>query len=120
MEIHTDNLTKTENYIICLIRCLLWDQPVPPVPQDLPIQQLLDFSRRHSIEALVFRGLRPLDKNGQINAQWQTRADIALAQSIVQLQERDNVIAALTAAGGTRGHAAPGGRRMICLVEIVV
>ena len=99
MEIYTDTLTKTENYIICLIRCLMWDQPVPPVPQDLPCRQLLDFSRRHSIEALVLRGLRSLDRNGQIDAQWQTRTDIALAQSIVQLQERDDVIAALTAAG---------------------
>ena len=43
MEIYTDTLTKTENYIICLIRCLMWDQPVPPVPQDLPCRQLLDF-----------------------------------------------------------------------------
>ena len=99
MEIYTDTLTKTENYIICLIRCLMWDQPVPPVPQDLPCRQLLDFSRRHSIEALVLRGLHCLDRNGQIDAQWQTRTDIALAQSIVQLQERDDVIAALTAAG---------------------
>lgn len=99
MEIYTDTLTKTENYIICLIRCLMWDQPVPPVPQDLPCRQLLDFSRRHSIEALVLRGLHCLDRNGQIDAQWQTRIDIALAKSIVQLQERDDVIAALTAAG---------------------
>ena len=75
MEIHTDNLTKTENYIICLIRCLMWDQPVPPVPQDLPCRQLLDFSRRHSIEALVLRGLHSLDRNGQIDAQWQTRTE---------------------------------------------
>ena len=59
------------------------------------------FSRSHAIEALVYRGLAPLLPHCQdpVWKQWENWANQLLAQSIVQLQERDDIIHSLTAAG---------------------
>ncbi|MDO4515528.1 MAG: nucleotidyltransferase family protein [Bacillota bacterium] len=94
-------MTKTADYTISLIRALVQEQPVPPVPEGLSLQELFDFSRSHSIEALIFRELCPLiaDPDDPVWKQWENRVNLLLAQSIVQLQARDDIIRNLTAAG---------------------
>ena len=101
MEGYENIMTPTADYIISLIRALLLAQPVPPIPEGISVRELLDFSRSHAIEALVYRGLAPLLPHCQdpVWKQWENRASQLLAQSVVQLQERDDIIHSLTAAG---------------------
>lgn len=92
-------MTQTAEYILSLIRALMREQPVPPVPEGLAPQELFDFSKKNAIEALVFRGLPPDSAGASVRQRWEERANLLLAQSIVQLQERDELTQALTAAG---------------------
>lgn len=94
-------MTHTADYTISLIRALMQEQPVLPIPEGISAQELFDFSRSHSIEALVFRGLAPLLSHCEdpVWKQWENRTNQLLAQSIVQLQERDDLIHMLTQAG---------------------
>lgn len=94
-------MTPTAAYTISLIRALMQEQPSPPVPEGISLQALLDFSGKHSIEALVFRALCPVVTNSEdpVWKKWEERVNLLLAQSIVQLQERDDLIKNLTAAG---------------------
>lgn len=94
-------MTQTADYTISLIRALMQEQPVPPIPAGISLQELFAFSKSHSIEALVCRGLFPLLSHSQdpVWKQWENRSNQLLAQSVVQLQERDDLIHTLTQAG---------------------
>ena len=94
-------MTRTDDYIISLVRALMQEQPVPPIPEGFSLQELYDFSRSHSIEALIYRALYSLLSHSEdpVWKQWENRSNQLLAQSIVQLQERDDLIHTLTAAG---------------------
>lgn len=94
-------LSDTERYIISLIRAVMQEQPLTPVPDGISLQELYDFSRLHSVEALVYRGLCQLvtDTGNPVWKKWQERENFLLAQSAVQFQERDDLIHVLTAAG---------------------
>ncbi len=93
-------MTQTADYVIALIRALLREEPVPPIPAGISLGELYDFSRSHCIEALTWRGLAPLLPHcgDPVRQGWENRVNQLLAQSIVQLQERDDLIAALTQA----------------------
>ena len=58
-------MTRTADYILSLFRALMQEQPLPPIPEELSLQELFDFSRSHAIEALVFRGLASLLPNSE-------------------------------------------------------
>ena len=94
-------MTQAADYTIRLIRALLQEQPVPPIPEGVSLGELFDFSKGHSVEALVFRGLATTGSHSAdpVWAQWGQRSNQLLAQSIVQLQERDDIIRNLTDAG---------------------
>lgn len=94
-------MTNTAEYIISLIRALIQEQPIPPIPEGASLRELYDFSRSHSIEALIYRALYPLLSHSAdpVWKQWENRASQLLAQSIVQLQARDDLIHMLTQAG---------------------
>ena len=94
-------MTRTADYILSLIRALMQEQPLPPIPEEFSLQELFDFSRSHAIEALVFRGLASLLPHSEspVWLQWENRVNQLLVQSIVQLQERDNLIQLLTHEG---------------------
>ncbi len=94
-------MTNTAEYIIALIRALIQEQPIPPIPEGVSLRELYDFSRSHSIEALIYRALYPLLSHSAdpVWKQWENRASQLLAQSIVQLQARDDLIHMLTQAG---------------------
>ena len=94
-------MIRTDDYLISLVRALLQEQPIPPIPEELSLQELFDFSKKHSVEALVFRGLATLPPHSgdAVWMQWENRVNQLLAQSIVQLQERDNLIQMLTQKG---------------------
>ncbi|MGN0981743.1 MAG: nucleotidyltransferase family protein [Candidatus Limivicinus sp.] len=94
-------MTNTADYTISLIRALIQEQPVPPIPEGISLQELFVFSGSHSIEALVYRGVCTLKAGAEdpVRKQWEDRVNLLLAQSIVQLQARDDIIRSLTAAG---------------------
>lgn len=88
-------------YCICVIRAVMQEKEVPDFPDTLSLAELYDFSKRHSVEALVFHGLEQLDMDAAdpVWRDWLNRADMILTQSIVQLADRDELFAALPAAG---------------------
>ena len=94
-------MTHTADYTISLIRALMQEQPVPPIPAGISERELFAFSRSHCIEALVYRGVSRLKAEAEdpVRKKWENRVNLLLAQSIVQLQERDDIIHQLTAAG---------------------
>ena len=50
-------MTQVYRYIIALIRALMQDRPLPPVPEGISLGELFSVSKAHGIQALVFRGL---------------------------------------------------------------
>ena len=81
-------MTRTDDYIISLIRAVMWERPVPPIPEGLSLGELFDYSKSHCVEALVFRGLAQLLPHCEdpVWKGWENRVNQLLAQSIVQLQ----------------------------------
>jgi len=88
-------------YCIDLIRCLMQEKEVPQMPEGVTLEQLYEFARLHGVESMVFHGLEQLDvdQKDPVWQDWCNRADMLLTQSIVQLAERDQLFAALPAAG---------------------
>lgn len=94
-------MTQTAEYIISLIRAVIQEQPAPPILAGISVKELFAFARSHAVEALVFRGIAPMLSgcDDPVWRQWENRANQLLAQSIVQLQQRDELIHRLTTAG---------------------
>lgn len=94
-------MTQLYDYLISLIRSALREQPAPPIPDGITAQELYDISRLHALEAMVFRVLHPqiTGSADPVWKKWEERTNLLLVQSIVQLQERDDIIQNLTAAG---------------------
>ena len=88
-------------YCIDLLRCLMQEKTIPPVPETISLEELYAFAKLHGVEAMVFHGLEQLntDKTASVWRDWRNRADLLLTQSIVQLAERDRLFAALPAGG---------------------
>lgn len=88
-------------YCIQVVRAVMADQAVPEPPEGLSMEALYQFSRMHSVEAMVCHGLSQLDLDASdpLWQNWCNRAQMILTQSIVQLADRDAVFAALTEAG---------------------
>ena len=93
-------MTQVYRYIIALIRALMQDRPLPPVPEGISLGELFSVSKAHGIQALVFRGLNELqpDCMDPVWKQWENQVNQLLAQSVVQLQERDELIDIFTRA----------------------
>ena len=93
-------MTQVYRYIIALIRALMQDRPLPPVPEGIFLGELFSVSKAHGIQALVFRGLNELqpDCMDPVWKQWENQVNQLLAQSVVQLQERDELIDIFTRA----------------------
>ncbi|MBQ3010894.1 MAG: nucleotidyltransferase family protein, partial [Oscillospiraceae bacterium] len=89
------------DYCIAVIRAVMREREVPAMPQDISLQELFDFAKMHSVEALVYHGLCELELNtdDSVWMDWEKRANMLLTQSIVQLAERDILFEALPAAG---------------------
>ena len=88
-------------YCVDVIRAVMAEQEIPELPEGLSLQQLFDFSRMHSVEAMVCQGISQLEPEDEdpVWQNWCNRAQMLLTQSIVQLADRDEVFAALTEAG---------------------
>ena len=88
-------------YCVDLIRAVIQENAVPPIPEGISLKELYEFAKLHSVEAMVFHGLEQLDmdETDPVWQNWSNRANMLLTQSIVQLAERDQLFAALPAAG---------------------
>lgn len=88
-------------YCIAVIRCVMAEQDIPPMPAEVTLAELYGFAKKHSVEAMVYHGLCELELNTDdpVWAEWEKRANMLLTQSIVQLAERDMLFEALPAAG---------------------
>lgn len=88
-------------YCIDLIRCLMQEADAPKLPEGLSLEALYAFAKLHGVEAMVFHGLEQLDMDEKdpLWQDWRKRTDMLLAQSIVQLSERDAIFSELPAAG---------------------
>ena len=87
-------------YCIDLIRAVMQEKAVPPMPENLSLEELYAFAKLHGVEAMVYHGLEqlPMDEADPVWKDWTNRTDMLLTQSIVQLAERDQLFAALPAA----------------------
>ena len=88
-------------YCIAIIRCLMQETEIPPLPASVSLQDVFDFCRLHNVEAMVYHGLEQLEmnENDPVWLNLQNRAAMILTQSIVQLAERDVLFKALPEAG---------------------
>lgn len=96
------NINQTcARYCVDIIRAVMQEAAVPAFPSEITLEELFRFSKLHGVEAMVFHGLEQLnmDENDPVWQNWQNRAAMLLTQSIVQLAERDTLLAALPAAG---------------------
>ena len=92
---------KCAQYCLEVIRAVMQEQEVPFLPGQVSLEELYDFSRLHSLEALVYNGISQLDLNEEdpVLRHWCNRAQMILTQSIVQLAERDALFAELCGCG---------------------
>lgn len=89
------------DYCIASIRALLKGNPIPAMPESVSIDELFAFSKYHSMEAMVWHCLEQQNLNfsDPTVQKWENRAGMLLVQSMVQLQERESLFAALQSAG---------------------
>lgn len=87
-------------YCIRLIRAVMREEEIPPIPQDITLEELFAFAKLHTVEALMYYGLcqLELDMTHPVWQNWENRVSMLLAQSIVQLEERDHLFTVLTEA----------------------
>ena len=88
-------------YILAVIRAVMQETQVPERPEELTLEELYAFAKAHNVESLVYHGLcqqnpDPLDP---LWKHWENRANMLLAQGVVQLNDRDELFAVLTNAG---------------------
>lgn len=88
-------------YCIAVIQAVMREQEIPPMPAGVSLAELYQFSRMHSLEALVCNGISQLDQQetDPVWRHWSERAQMILTQSVVQLGERDALFNVLTEAG---------------------
>ena len=88
-------------YAIAVIRAVMREEPVPTIPENLSLQALYNFARLHNVESLIYYGLLKLepDPADPVWQNWENRAAMLLAQSVVQLSDRDMLFSVLTSAG---------------------
>jgi len=88
-------------YCVDVVRAVMKEQPVPPMPDTVTLGELYAFSKAHCVEAMVFHGVSQLDIDAQdpVVINWENRTQMILTQSIVQLAERDTLFDALQDAG---------------------
>lgn len=98
----TENNRLCSQYCIDVIRSVMLALPVPAMPDTLSLSQLFSFARMHSVELMVYTGLSELaidDNDDPVWTLWGNRAEILLAQNLVQLADLDVLTEALTDAG---------------------
>jgi len=88
-------------YCVDVIRSVMWESPVPPMPEGLSLAELYGFAKLHGVEAMVFHGLCQTDPDTRdpVWPEWENRCDMLMTQSVVQLAERDRLLSVLPAAG---------------------
>ena len=93
--------SECTDYSIAAIRALLQGNTIPALPESVSIGELFAFSKYHNMEAMVWHCLEQqnLDHSNPAVQKWENRAGMLLVQSMVQLQERDSLFAALQSAG---------------------
>ncbi len=88
-------------YCIDLIRAVMQEKAVPPMPAGISLKALYAFAKLHGVEAMVHHGVAQLrvEETDSVLQEWDRRADMILTQSIVQLAERDKLFSAMHDAG---------------------
>lgn len=88
------------DYLVGLLTALLHGERPAPLPAELTWEKIFHQAQRHSVESMAFEAAKPLlDNHSQLFAAWQVQANRNLAQGLVQLGERESIVAALNAAG---------------------
>ena len=95
---HNENCVQ---YCLDVIRAVMQETEVLPVPAEVTLKQLYSFAKLHNVEALMYYGLCRLewDEADPVWQNWENRISMLLAQGIVQLSDRDELFAVLTNAG---------------------
>ena len=91
----------TSKYCLDVIRAVMQQREVPPLPEGLALESLYSFARLHNVEAMLYHGLCQLemDESNPLWQNWENRAAMLLAQGVVQLSDRDMLFDTLTSAG---------------------
>lgn len=85
--------TKTGQYIIALIHSILNDEMPPEKPDDVSFEDVFMMSREHMISVMTYTAIEKLQikPDEDFLKRWSQSAYTNVAQSVVQLSERDHI-----------------------------
>lgn len=87
-------------YVIALLTALLHKTAVPPLPEGLSWEQVYQTAKRHTLDAMVFAAAAPMLKDEpELRAKWSRRRDKTMAQTLTQMGEEPQLLAAFSQAG---------------------
>ena len=88
-----DQATKTGLYIVALIRGILNDEMLPEKPDDVSFKDVFKMSKEHMISVMTYTAIEKLQTKPEedLIKKWNQSAYTNIAQSVIQLSERDNI-----------------------------
>ncbi|MDO4193484.1 MAG: nucleotidyltransferase family protein [Erysipelotrichaceae bacterium] len=89
----TDQTVKTGQYIVSLIRSVLKNEPSPEKPGDVSFEDVFRMSRKHMISVMTYAAVKNLQEKPEeeLLNKWSSSASLNIAQSVVQLSEREMI-----------------------------
>lgn len=84
---------ETGKYVVHLICSLLANRKPDRKPESISFEQLYDFSQFHNVSVMVLDAIKQLDEkpDEETLKKWEKRKNIAVAQSAVQIAERNSI-----------------------------
>lgn len=92
-----DQTVKTGQYIVALIRSILKNEAPPEKPGDVSFEDVFRMSKEHMISVMTYSAVEKLlvKPGEELLNKWGQSAYTNIAQSVVQLAERNNIYKAL-------------------------
>lgn len=100
---HYNNLAELEatgKYLTALLRAVLNQTKLPPLPASTSWESVFRLAKMHSVETMAFYGAeKMISEHGELFMQWKNKRDQNLVQSMIQLEEKSKLYETFSNAG---------------------
>ena len=101
MEATMDNTLACGRYVVELLRAALLEEVPREKPEEFTFEEIYSLVKKHHLETMTYEGIRRLRNKpeSELMERWRRSQTTNMARSLVQRQERDRILNALTEQG---------------------
>ena len=101
MEATMDNTLACGRYVVELLRAALLEEVPQEKPEEFTFEEIYSLVKKHHLETMTYEGIRRLRNKpeSELMERWRRSQTTNMARSLVQRQERDRILNALTEQG---------------------